>query len=444
MNAGMRADGGRSLKAWSRAVNRPAITLLAIALALILGSLRLPFLQYLRPVGDFYVALLQICVLPFLLAAIPLAVRSAMASGSAPGVVKALLLSLAIALLVVAGASVVIPGLYFGFSAPDEQMINNIGAVLGRAADSIDVEFAIDARNAADVRSAADIGIFALIPTNIFASLSANDSVRVLVFAAIFGVGMALTERESGHSIFDALKHIQDVCTLIFDWFSLLVPVGIVALIAPQVALLGPDVFSALALFAYGFIAAAAVLLVATMLVCAIALRASPVRVAAALLKPVMLGASTRNSLICIPLALDTLKSELGVPSEPCDLYVPIGFAAIRFGTILYFIAAALFMGQLMGRPFSGLDLGLLSILAVGASFATLGVSGLAALAPLTIVLRPFGLSYEVAVPLMVIIDPLAEMVRTMLNVAINCTIPVVAAGRGRAKALAGSLPRAG
>lgn len=49
---------------------------------------------------------------------------------------------------------------------------------------------------------------------------------------------------------------------------------------------------------------------------------------------------------------------------------------------------------------------------------------------PLAIVLRPFGLSYEVAVPLMIIIDPLADMVRTMLNVSINCMIPSLAGGR--------------
>ena len=65
----------------------------------------------------------------------------------------------------------------------------------------------------------------------------------------------------------------------------------------------------------------------------------------------------------------------------------------------------------------------------MAASFATIGVSGIAALAPLAIVLRPFGLSYEVAVPLMIIIDPLADMVRTMLNVGINCMIPTLAGG---------------
>src|SRR5262245_52654356 len=419
-----------SLKALSRSVNRPAITLTAIALALVLGALRLPFLQYLRPVGDFYIALLQICVLPFLLATIPLAVRSAMASGSAPGVLRSLVFWMLITLVAVTAVSVILPSLFFGYTAPDERMIAHIGALLGRSTDGVDVEFAVDARYGAEIKGAADFPILALVPTNIFNSLSSNDSVRVLVFAAIFGIGMVLTERQSGHSIFDALRHIQAVCAMIFDWFSLLVPIGIVALVAPQVALLGPEAFTALTLFAYPFLVTCAILLPVGSGLCAVALRTSPASVFGALLKPVMLAASTRNSLICVPLALETLKNDMKVKDEPCDLYIPIGIATIRFGTILYFVIATLFVGTLMGRQFNLIDLGLLAVFAVGASFATIGVSGLAALAPLAIVLRPFGLSYEIAVPLMIIIDPVADMVRTMLNVELNCTIPALAGGR--------------
>ena len=175
-------------------------------------------------------------------------------------------------------------------------------------------------------------------------------------------------------------------------------------------------------------------------MLCAFALHVSPASVFGALLRPVMLGASTRNSLICVPLALETLKNDLKVKNEPCDLYIPIGIATIRFGTILYFVIATLFMGTLMGRQFNLIDLGLLALFSVGASFATLGLSGLAALAPLAIVLRPFGLSYEVAVPLMIIIDPLADMLRTMLNVAINCMIPTLAGGRAAMRTTQASL----
>jgi Na+/H+-dicarboxylate symporter len=85
-------------------------------------------------------------------------------------------------------------------------------------------------------------------------------------------------------------------------------------------------------------------------------------------------------------------------------------------------------MGTLLGRSFGIGEVILIAVLSVTASFATLGANGLAALAPLANVLRPFGLSYELAVPLMIIIEPIANMVRTMLNVAVNCLIPALAA----------------
>jgi len=419
-----------SLKALSNSINRPSITFAAIAIALALGAMQLPFLQYLRPIGDFYIASLKICVLPFLLSTIPLAVRSAMASGSAGGTVRSLVFWVIITSAVVAIVTVGVTGLTFHYKSVDDHMIAKIGALVGQSADGVDIEFAINPSRDSQNNSSGETGIFSVIPTNIFAALSSNDSVRVLIFAVIFGIGMVMTERQSGHSIFGALRHVQAVCITIFDWFSLLVPIGIVALIAPQVALLGPDAFTVLALFGYAFLATSLLLLSGAILVSALLLRAAPTAVFSALLKPMMLGASTRNTLICIPIALEALKDDLKIKRETCDLFIPLGFATVRFGTIVYFIVATVFVGALMGRPFSLADFGMVAAFSTAASFATLGLNGLAALAPLAVVLRPFGLSYEVAVPLMIIIDPLAELVRVMLNVVINCMIPILATKR--------------
>jgi Na+/H+-dicarboxylate symporter len=124
------------------------------------------------------------------------------------------------------------------------------------------------------------------------------------------------------------------------------------------------------------------------------------------------------------------MKVELRAPPGPCDLFIPIGFAIIRFGPIIHFSTATLFIGYLLGRPFGGLDLVLVAVLAIMASFATIGVSGIAGLAPMAAVLRPFGLSYELALPLMAIVDPIAAMIRAMFNVALNMQVPVLASGR--------------
>jgi proton glutamate symport protein len=428
-----------SLSTLSRSINRPAVTLSAVAVAIALGMTRWPALQYLRPLGDFYIGLLQMCVLPFLLATIPLAVRSAMASGTAVSVVRALLVWLGLTIIVVSAVGVVVPSVIFRVVPPSEHTIATIGALVGSSSDRVDIEFALDPTRAMHVAPVPDSGILSVVPTNIFAALSGNESLRVLVFAVIFGIGMVTSERRSGESIFDALRHVHDVCLLIFDWFNLLMPIGVVALIAPQIALLGSDVYEVLSLFSYAFLATSLFVLAAAIMTVSAVLHLRPATALTSLLRPMMLGAATRNTLVCIPLALETMTDKLGVPREPCELYIPVGFATLRFGTILYFSVATLFMGTLFGRTFGILDVGLVAVLSIAASFATLGVTGLAALAPLATVLRPFGLSYELAVPLMIIVDLLANMIRVMLNVALNCLIPALAA-RGQLQPIEASI----
>jgi hypothetical protein len=193
----------------SKSFNHPALTISAVVIALALGASQHPLVQYLRPIGDFYLALLQMCVLPFLLATIPLAVRSAMVSGTVGASVRGLLICLAGTVVVVALISVLVPSLIFRLAPIDERTITTIGALIGSSADRVDIELALDLSRTAPSAEGGSAGMMALVPTNIFASLSGNDSLQVLVFAAIFGIGMVATERRSGYSIFGALRHIQ-------------------------------------------------------------------------------------------------------------------------------------------------------------------------------------------------------------------------------------------
>lgn len=417
----------RSLVDISRTLNRPMVTFAAVAIALFLGLMKFPFVQHLRPIGDFYIALLQMCVLPFLLTTIPLAVRAAMTSGAVGRVVRVLAITALLAIVAVALASVLVPTLIFHFFAIDAATVSRIGSFVGGSTDRVDIEFALNAAHSAAVAATAEGGLLAVIPTNIFASLASNDSMRVLVFAAIFGIGLVVTERHEEFSLFESLRHVQAVCILLFEWFGLMMPLGIIALIAPQVAVMGSEIFAVLALFIYALVAVSALVLAGTIIAVSLALRKPPGAVFSSMLKPIMMAAATRNSLICIPVSLETMRDDLKVGSGPCELFIPVGIATLRFGAILYFITATVFMGALLDRSFSVLDLALIALFSTTASFATIGANGLAALSPLAAVLRPFGLSYELAVPLMIIIDPIANMIRTMVNVAVNCAIPAVA-----------------
>jgi Na+/H+-dicarboxylate symporter len=323
----------------------------------------------------------------------------------------------------------------------DQVAMSRIGALFGETAERVDIELALNVQLSTVAAAKQDAGWLAILPTNVFAALTANDSLRVIIFAAIFGAAMVMKERHSGTSIFSALEHIQGVCILIFKWFHFLTPIGVVALIAPQVAKLGPDIYSVLAPFAYTFVAVSILLMLIPALVVSIVLGLPRKMVFATLLEPIALGAATKNTLVCIPAALEALRDELRVPREPCELYVPIGFVTMQFGSMIFFIVGTLFIGQLMVHTFSVLDLMLVAAFSGLASFATIGSKGVYVLAPMALVLRPFGLSYELALPLMILVEPIANLLRVMLNVAWNCVIPVLAAGRKSPAVVAAAAP---
>ena len=430
-----------SYAALSKFLNRPAVTLGSVAFALALGASRLPELEYLRPIGELYVALLQMCVLPFLLAAIPLSVRSAMTSGTAGHVLRSLMGWLGLVIVVVTLFGVLVAAVAFYLAPIDAGTSAAIGALVGGSSGQVDLHFVFDTSHAVRSSSPVESGLVALVPSNIFAALNANDSVRVLVFAAIFGMAMVTSERRFGNTFFGALRQVRDVCAVIFDWLNLFVPIGIVALIAPQAASLGPDVYFVLARFMYVFLVASGVVLAAAIVLVALALRLRFSVAFATMLRPLMVAAATRNSLACIPISVETMTKDLSATRESCELFIPLGLATFRFGTMLFFAVAAIFVGALLGRSFGIGELLLVAILSVMASFATLGLSGPAALAPLAGVLRPFGLSYELAFPLLVIVDPIVHMIRIMLNVAVNCVVPALAAGRQSEPLKASAVP---
>jgi proton glutamate symport protein len=419
-----------SLANTSKSVNRPSFIIAAVLIGIALGLMRFPFLQYLQQIGDLYVALLQMCVLPFLLATIPLAVRSALTSGTGGKLAGRLLIWLLITFFSVGLIAVVVPTMIFSLMPLDQGIASRIGTLVGASSDRVEIELALDPQLSAVSTTLGETGLLALVPANIFSALTSNDILPVVFFLVIFGIAMVLTERQAETSVFGTMKHIQTVCILIFDWFNVIAPIGIIALIAPQVARLGPDTYAILAPFVYAYFAANALFVVLPILVVAVVLGINPKIAFAKFLKPLALAAATRNTLVCAPAALETMKEELRAPPTACELYIPIGFAVIRFGNIIHFTIATLFLGYLMGRPFSGLELFLIATYSFMVSFATIGLNGLAGLAPMAAVLRPFGLSYELAWPLMAIVDPIASMVRAMVNVALNCQIPVLAAGR--------------
>ena len=415
----------------SRYLTKPQVTLTAIVIAIALGLSRFSVVEGLRPIGEIYLALLQMSVLPFLMAAIPLAMRSAFAQGNAGRLLVSVLSWLVLFTCVVAALGIITPLVVFGLFPIGSGTVTAVGGLVGETSRHIDIEFAMDVTRAASALNGDTHNwIVDFFPSNIFAALSGNQITSVLVFIIIFGIGMAVVERRTGSSLFSELTHLHDVCLLNFEWLNLFVPFGIIALIAPQIARLGSGVLFILAQFLALFAAMSIVVIGASILLTARAIGEPASRAFTAMMKPLTLVAATRNAIACTPLAVDVMTNELKVSRASCELFIPLGFAILRIGYVLHFVASTIFLGALVGRSFSMSEMLLIGVLSTIASFGTIGLNGPAGLASFAAVLRPFALSYELALPILLVVDPIIGMLRAAVTVGVSCAVAALAGGR--------------
>jgi proton glutamate symport protein len=181
------------------------------------------------------------------------------------------------------------------------------------------------------------------------------------------------------------------------------------------------EIFSAMLKFTALFWIAGTLLFIASTLV--IWLRSgirNPLHVLRSLFDPIMISFATRSSFAALPAAISALQDDLRFERESVSLMLPLGITIGRYGNIVYFALASLFVIQLYNQPLSGAGLAIVIIGSVFAGIATAGSSGILTLSMISIVLAPLGLPVETILIVMIAVDTVIDPMRTFLIVYLN------------------------
>jgi hypothetical protein len=139
-----------------------------------------------------------------------------------------------------------------------------------------------------------------------------------------------------------------------------------------------------------------------------------------ALKEPFVLAIATRSSVTCMPAMIEALVHRLGFAKAKVELLVPLSVSMLRVGPILYYACATLFIAQLSGRSLTASELALLLAASVMAGFASAGMTGLVTLSLTGLACGYLGLPFEAALILFLAVDPLCDILRTMVLVICN------------------------
>lgn len=280
--------------------------------------------------------------------------------------------------------------------------------------------------------------ILNIIPSNVGAVFSVNNSVLSIVFIAVV-VGLGLNSLSLGKE--SAIYHLCDeISKIIVVFLNFVVkkfgPAAIFMLLCRTFATYGIEYLKpALAYFVLCTVLLFAYLFIGYPIYISVLCKLNPITFIKKIFKVVVFGFSTSSSAATLPLNLDTNTEELGVNRQIAAFVLPLGMTINMDGTAIMQVVATLFIAGCSGYDVSVFQLIIIMILALIASMGTPAAPGAGAVILFTI-LSGVGFTGEqalIAYSLILAINRPIEMLVTSLN-CVGDSVACVAVAKSEGK----------
>jgi len=270
-----------------------------------------------------------------------------------------------------------------------------------------------------------------IIPRNVVASAgNEKQALGVILFALLVGVAVSRMPRAKTGAFREALETFYEACVKILGLAMRVAPVGVFGLIFAVTATLGFEVLSALA--AYVATAMVGLLLYQFIVLPLLAMLFAGISPWAFLrgTRALMITAfSTSSSNATLPTTIRTAVESFGVPRQIAGFVMPLGATMNMNGTALFLGVTVLFLAQVAGVELSFADQLLVIVLAMLTAVGAAGVPG-GSLPLITIVLSQIGVQPEL-IALIVGTDRIVDMTRTVPNISSDLVCSIWLARKG-------------
>lgn len=264
--------------------------------------------------------------------------------------------------------------------------------------------------------------IMSFIPSNVFNSLASGYMMQVIVFAVFLALASFKMEQKYQDVLFDLFTAINEAMFHIAKWVINLTPIGVFSLISYIIAKQGIDVI--LGLWEYVLIVLAVIIIHAVVtlpLVLAFFAKINPYEYLNKVKEASIMAFSTASSAATLPVSLRVVQGKGGVSKESAGFVLPLGATASMDGTAAYLTIAVLYIANLAGVD---MTLGDQLVLGVTVVALSVGVAALpsASLVMMVVILNQVGLPVEY-LAIIVAVDRILDMARTALNVTSDLVV---------------------
>ncbi len=378
-----------------------------------------PGIQWVAPLGDIFVRLLKLIVMPVVVFTLIVGAASIHPARLGRVGVKALLL------YTVTTAFAVGIGLLVGnVFKPGQGM--TLAGTAGAGGLSAEPTSLLQT-------------VLEIVPLNPFKSITDGNMLQTIFFAILFGMGIAYLReskderiRASANTVFAFFDGCAEVMYKVVNWILEYAPIGVFALIAVVFGEQGTDAFGPLGMVTLSVYVALILHLVVAYSGLLILFRVGPLAFFARAKDAIVTAFVTRSSGGTLPVSMDVAERKMGISKGVYSFTLPLGATINMDGTAIYQGVCVLFIGFAVGAPLNFSQQMTVILTAVLASVGTAGVPGSGAIM-LMMVLNSVGMAVEpgtavaMAYSMIFGIDALLDMGRTALNVtgdlAVTCAV---------------------
>jgi Na+/H+-dicarboxylate symporter len=263
-----------------------------------------------------------------------------------------------------------------------------------------------------------------IIPTNPIESLVNGNILQILFFSLFFGFGISTIEENKKETVLTFFNGVTDALIFVILKIMYLAPIGVFALMADATGTLGLDLLKlvgkllivytfALLLHTFGFYPLMVKLLSKTKAIDFIK-KIYPVQ---------LVALSTASSMATLSINMEVCEETLNVSKETTSFVLPLGATINMDGNAIYYALAACFFAQLFG-----IELGMAQYIAIilTATIGSIGQAGVPGPSLLVVsVLIAANIPLQ-GLPLLFAVDRIFDMMRTAVNVTGDASCAII------------------
>ena len=265
-----------------------------------------------------------------------------------------------------------------------------------------------------------------IIPVNIIKSIADRNDIAIVIFSIVLGISLGVTKNPhvpTAVSFFDALfsAFLRYVNGLIYA-----LPFALFFLISNFISKVGFSTLTSL----FDLILCVYASIISVFLIFSLIISRktkTPFFKSIQHLKnPYLISFGTSSSFAAMPAAMLALRDNFNINKQNIELVLPLGISLFKPGIMVRTIAITYFLMSLYHIPMNASSLSILALTTVICSVASTAGPAILSATMYGMVLSPLGIPPAIGIFLLLSIEPIIDPINTILNVQSNCTVTIL------------------